>query len=62
MTKLFFLILLALCTYIILTITPASRADITHTVAMIPHHVGTAFNTISEKATQLQDYHAETGD
>jgi hypothetical protein len=63
MTKFLFAILLILGIYIYATITPASRTDVTRTVVMIPHHISTAFQVISERGTQLQvDYDTEQGE
>jgi hypothetical protein len=59
MVKFLFAILLILSIYIYATITPENRQNVNHTVALIPHHIGTVFNAISERAVELQDYDTE---
>jgi hypothetical protein len=59
MAKIILIILLILSIYIYATISSSSRSDMNHTIALIPHHVGTVFNAISDRAMGLQDYHTE---
>jgi len=53
MTKFFLFMLLIFLAYIYLTIGSNSRAEINHTVAMIPDHIGTVMQNISEKADEI---------
>ena len=50
MGKFLFVILLLLSIYIYLTVPTQSRAEINHTVVMIPDHMGTVLQNLAEKA------------
>ena len=60
MIKFLFAILLILTVYIYANINTASRADITHTVVMIPQHLGQILESATNKIDEVQnDYHTE---
>lgn len=61
MVKFLFAILLILGIYLYASITPSSRGDINHNVALIPQHIGQVWESVTNKVDSLQqDYHAES--
>jgi len=62
MSKIILVILLILSFYIYTSITPISRGDINHNVALIPHHIGNVIESVANRITDIQnDYHTEKG-
>lgn len=59
MAKFLFAILLILCIYAYATISSSSRADINHTIILIPQHIGQGIETVANK---IDEIHINQGD
>jgi len=54
MIKFLFAILLILSIYAYFTVSSSSRADINHTIMLIPQHIGQGIETASEKINEIR--------
>ena len=62
MSKFLLAILLILSIYIYASITPSSRGDVNHAVALIPYHIGQVLESAASKIDDVQtDYLQEQG-
>jgi hypothetical protein len=60
MAKFLFAILLILTVYAYFTVSSSSRAEINHSIVMIPNHISQVWGTAQEKINYFRDYSDKT--